>query len=480
MRGRAIGMTTLALVVGGVDGCTFGDLADYAVEACEPVAPGLDAYTHDSCDSLNTSRSDTCVVWQCDTHLRRCILAARDDDRDGDPAARCGGSDCDDDNPARSGRRADAPSATVRVPGGIGAGASTVLTAESGRNPTATWVAPLASGRYCLQATPVDVLAPLTGSCALLEAEPSLAPTQPLARWVSGTPAAVFIAQTPASGTCSGGAVSFRYGKTVSGATACDTTGAALPNFVIGADGTALLAYYATPHGTRADPSGCVSATPAALVIRKVSSVPSTSATLGLPQNLDGGVSFLPPALATLEEFTGVIVASPLSKGIGIWTLKAGTYAVGAKLVDESLAEVRGVTIATGREGEKSRLALVKQEGCDHASLHLAVIEFDIEANSLAALGDVGVTDTASVPAFHPSVAWVPPTQGGGWLVTWLQAGGQAFRRRFDFTGTPLGPASPIPSVKGVDVLAGAKGEAYFVRSVAVEDAFYRAPLVCP
>ncbi|MBS0658952.1 MAG: hypothetical protein JSR82_11995 [Verrucomicrobia bacterium] len=468
----------LVLVVGGGNGCTFANLADYDVQPCEPVSPGVDAYRRDSCHAFNGAGGDPCLVWQCDARLRRCVQSARDDDRDGDPAAVCGGTDCDDANPSRSGRRADAPTATVRVPGGIGPGASVVLSTDSGGEPTATWVTPLTSGRYCLQATRLDASASVAGSCALLEAEPNLAPAQPFAKWIAGSPAAVFVAQTPTAGPCDGGGLTFRYGKSVSTASTCDASGAALPSLALGSDGAAVVAYYATAYRNRADVSKCPAVSPAGLVIRKVSNIASTSASFGSPQMLDAGVSFRPPALATMDGYGGAFVASPVAKGVGVWILSPATYSAGATWIDNVVADVVGVTMAATRDGGAVRLAIAKELGCNHGSLHLSLVEVDLSTANRTSIGDVEVTNAASAPAFRSSVSSVPPEKGGGWLVTWLAAG-QAFARRFDVKGVPLTPPTAVPGVKALEIVAG-RGEAFFVRAAGVEDPFYRAALQCP
>jgi hypothetical protein len=71
-------------------GCTFGGIADYSIEECDPRATGAD----DACNRLNEPGG--CTIWQCNGDTKRCAQGLLDYDRDGDPSADCGGSDCND------------------------------------------------------------------------------------------------------------------------------------------------------------------------------------------------------------------------------------------------------------------------------------------------------------------------------------------------------------------------------------------------
>lgn len=77
-------------------GCTAGqyDIADCSVSA--------QTLLSDTCRELNADPNG-CSLFQCNTGTGRCEQRPRDFDRDGDPDSACGGSDCDDNNPAING-----------------------------------------------------------------------------------------------------------------------------------------------------------------------------------------------------------------------------------------------------------------------------------------------------------------------------------------------------------------------------------------
>lgn len=72
---------------------------NYEAEACDPSVNNL---TKDVCRRLNSSLS-ACMIYQCDGKTRECKLGPRDQDRDGDPDVACGGTDCNDFDPAIAG-----------------------------------------------------------------------------------------------------------------------------------------------------------------------------------------------------------------------------------------------------------------------------------------------------------------------------------------------------------------------------------------
>jgi hypothetical protein len=73
-------------------------LDDYRIDVCA-VKPG-GTLADDPCNAANADQSiDPCIPYQCVDG--RCLQKLRDFDRDGDPDAVCGGSDCDDKDPAK-------------------------------------------------------------------------------------------------------------------------------------------------------------------------------------------------------------------------------------------------------------------------------------------------------------------------------------------------------------------------------------------
>ncbi len=87
-----------ALIVAISPACTFGSLANYDVQKCNPAAN--EQYTDagagptgtpDVCDRLNGGDTTSCTPWQCDPATSQCVKRTRDDDRDGDPPTACGG-----------------------------------------------------------------------------------------------------------------------------------------------------------------------------------------------------------------------------------------------------------------------------------------------------------------------------------------------------------------------------------------------------
>lgn len=94
-------MRAVALLAIALSGCTLvaHDTAD--LPRCEANA---------DCEAVNARfgiNADACMRYQCDPLGDAvCVLGARDDDGDGDPAIDCGGTDCDDADARRRGDRA--------------------------------------------------------------------------------------------------------------------------------------------------------------------------------------------------------------------------------------------------------------------------------------------------------------------------------------------------------------------------------------
>ena len=85
----------IAAILTGIS-CTAWN---YEAESCDPSVNNL---TKDVCKRLNSSLNG-CMIFQCDGKTRECKLGPRDQDRDGDPDVACGGTDCNDFDPAISG-----------------------------------------------------------------------------------------------------------------------------------------------------------------------------------------------------------------------------------------------------------------------------------------------------------------------------------------------------------------------------------------
>lgn len=78
-------------------GCTAGS---YDIPECGVSGKTL---VNDSCKALNSDLA-ACQLYQCDPASKQCQLKPRDYDLDGDPDTACGGTDCDDRNPAVNGQ----------------------------------------------------------------------------------------------------------------------------------------------------------------------------------------------------------------------------------------------------------------------------------------------------------------------------------------------------------------------------------------
>jgi len=95
MRGVWVGALFAVLLA---TGCSAVGLGDVALPRCE---------NDEQCAPANRRfdiRMGACSLYQCNETLGFCeFRQARDDDDDGDPAMRCGGRDCDDDNALRAG-----------------------------------------------------------------------------------------------------------------------------------------------------------------------------------------------------------------------------------------------------------------------------------------------------------------------------------------------------------------------------------------
>jgi hypothetical protein len=97
LRSLSLLIFVLLGVLLGASGCTAGN---FDVVPCAPPPPqnlGVDI-----CNRINVDIHQ-CSLYQCDAVSNSCKLSPRDYDRDGDPAADCGGSDCNDFDPLVNG-----------------------------------------------------------------------------------------------------------------------------------------------------------------------------------------------------------------------------------------------------------------------------------------------------------------------------------------------------------------------------------------
>ena len=286
----------IALLVGVsmlVGSCTFGSLADYDVRECNP-RPSAQAT--DDCDRLNAGSSAGCRPFQCEAGSRRCVQMVRDDDKDGDPSAACGGGDCDDANPNLS-------SLSVGAPAPIASLALSVdepqfaLPTDGGDSPLVVFASPDSSGE-CLSVAKADVASSVPlGACVLLASKSSLLPTQPDARRVGD---AGFATSFVSLSACAVGALGFAYADQI--ALAPCGLGAAKPAISMIDSNRALLAWYDAPAASRAAAlDDCAKISAAPLRIGFVSSVagPTLSpAALALSPTTK---SMQPPATVTRD-----------------------------------------------------------------------------------------------------------------------------------------------------------------------------------
>jgi len=459
VRSVTISACTLAALSVVLLDCTFGGIANYEIGECEPKSTQAD----DVCERLNKgSDPKSCVVYQCDRASKRCIQKPRDDDRDGDPTPACGGTDCDDQNPARSGRTAEIcdsqdnncngvvdedvvkpePARTVVTPGALPSEADALLSSADRQSLLGVYV----DQGKCL---PLVSLTHNSGDfvggagCFLLSDEQALVPRQPFAALIGANAAAAFIGTSGCTGT---GRLFYRFRTSTEKGGAelpCDATHpASLPAFAVMPNGVAgLVAWYEAPIGERQDPiNGCAAAKPATLAVAAVGNAITSPITLQPVRVGEPSIGTRPPALLSVAELESMVMVAPFAGDVGVWLLKleqvqSGTLPAPVRI--PGLANARATAVAARTEGGVTTLAVVAETGCaPAASVVMTLGTVDAGAKSVT-FGPVVPVVGPSTIATLPSAAWVARRKE--WWVSWVDSTPSARFQRFDPAAKPIG-----------------------------------------
>lgn len=435
-------------------GCTFGGLANYTIASCEPAT----AQDKDICDRLNTD-PESCAPYQCDGASRHCVQRTRDDDHDGDPPTKCGGTDCDDKNAARSGRAkevcddADNDCDELVDEDAISAGQARVVAAFA-PNSSDPILAPVGDSRinalaaaYTGNCIPFVSLEPGSGGaigsgCAV--SDQSNVPHQPYPVVLGTGSAAAFVG----TNTCPAGYLVYRSQTsnaalvTKCGDLAALPAVAAMPSTANANSG--LVVWYRAALSDRQDPvGGCASLQPAKLAIARIDSLanpPTDAAAVTVKTPDETSLATRPAALLPLEAAGGMLVSTPLGNDVGVWlfTPSALAQATLPPATHVPLANARSTALAARVENGSLRgIALAAEIGCrPSASIKLVLGNIDVTSKAITFEAPIEVAAPSDV-ATAPSVAWVPKRQE--WWVAWVDAVPHARIRRFAADGKPIG-----------------------------------------
>lgn len=477
-----LGLATIIAGTVGVaatlaSGCTFGGLANYTIATCDPAQP----QATDECNRLNTDPT-TCTPFQCDPATRHCVQKARDDDRDGDPSIACGGTDCDDNNPARSGKAREicdrldnncnglvdedvVTAGTERVIAPTGALASTsdpiLAPSDDARR---SGLAAFVSGTCIPFVTLEPGAGAPVGACTI----PDLnnAPRQPYPLRLSTGNAAAFVP----TGACPGGRLAYRArtNASVDLEMACDAAHpAALPAIAANPSSanasSGLIAWYEARVGDRLDPvGGCATIQPASFALLRVPTLtapPASPAQGDVLIAAEKSTATRPPSLLPIETAGGMLVATPLGDDVGVWLLTPKDL-VGTVLPAPThvpLTGARAVSTAMRVVGDKVQVALAAEIGCrPSASIRLALGTLDPANGALAFGAPIDIAPPSEI-ATDPSVAWVAGREE--WWVGWIGTAAHARVQRLSADGKPigasldLGKALPLARVSGAETV---------------------------
>jgi hypothetical protein len=482
-----------AAFVGAV-GCTFGGLDDYEIQSCDPGLP----QSQDPCNRLSSS-ADTCMPFQCDAATRHCVQRTRDDDRDGDPPMRCGGTDCDDANPAKSGKAPEicdgadndcdglvdedalvaGAERTIAPTGALTSSSDPILAPsdDAHRNGLAAFISGTCVPFVSLEPGGGGAVSGASGSCTV--SDPNSAPRQPYPLVRANGPAAVFAATS----TCPAGRFSYRAisNPVATLDFACDSAHpvalpavAAMPSTANANSG--LAAWYEVAVGDRDDPVGsCTSAKPATLAVLPIDVLASPTVTAAnVLRTTELATSTRPPALLPVEQASGMLLASPLGADVGVWLVKSATTTLPAA-TRVPLANARAVALASRLDGTTVRVAIAAEIGCrPTASISVAFGTIDA-AGALAFDPPIEVAPAAEI-ATNASIAWEPTLSE--WWVAWIDSVPHAHLRRLSPSGTPIGGALDLGKTLPTVLVSG--GQSVFALDPAANGgSFVEIPIGC-
>ena len=479
--------------------CTFGSLADYEVATCNP---GHQSQSEDECDVLNHGNTTACSPYQCDKTTSHCIQRVRDDDRDGNPPASCGGTDCDDHDPLNGGSVelcdgrdnncngliddgisyvGAAPAALQQSAPSLGSLPDPSVTGDS-LGIVGSVVATSSEAAQCIDAFGLDsssadtLLGAQNAGCSFLAAQGTLSPRQPVTRRLAGGAAGSATVFVETSGCLKQGALGYRWFEPPSNSGAFDlpcptgtgmpASGVALPTLEdLGGNATTLF-FYDVPISNRDSDSVIGNCAALAAAPLYAMSVEYGAKAPGPIVKVTDGIATVPPGTLPLAP-TGALVAAPVeaTKAASVFLVRGGgTVSELAPLPD--FAGARGVGLAAGpKDADGSTpIAIVGELGCAPQTIVIAFGKLSSGASPSLTVGAASpvVVATAGHRAFRPTVAWqqdAPIAAGtrSEWLVAWTVDSPGVAARRYAATGVPLsgafdvgaGVIDPIPSRDG-------------------------------
>lgn len=469
-------------------GCTFGDLADYPIGECDPSQP----QATDACERLNADPA-TCTAYRCDAATKRCVQAARDDDRDGDPPVACGGTDCDDHDPNRSGRAAERCDLVdndcdglvdegVLAPGrareiGTGAGMDVSFAPDGARR--SFIAAAVTKTSDCIQIVRLD-----PGGGTPPECIPSgalNAPRQPYALNAAGIEAMAFVSTDSLNAPCPSGSVRYANKRLASWYVECDPNASgSMPAFAAmpqsaGGD-SAVLAWMTErvrPHDNAV--GACATTAIAPLQVKLISSLSdSTAGETFLGYGAERSGSTRPPALLPVEQAGGVLLAAPIDDRVGVWMVgpKSGSLRTPARVPIPNAGAVS--VAARAIDASMVGLAVAAEVGCrPSASIEVSLGTYDPSEERFSFAPSIGVASKKEI-ATATSVAWV--ASRSEWWVQWLEAGAVPRVQRLTPDGKLIG--DPVKIAPPLSPAAVSAAESVF--GVTNDGRYVEVPLTCP
>jgi hypothetical protein len=496
---------TVAGVLGSIalaPACTFGGLANYTIEECKPAAKQAD----DVCDRLNrppvAGTPPACTTYQCDPKLLRCVEKTRDDDRDGDPARECGGTDCDDADPERSGKAKEVcdrvdNDCNGMVDEGVIQPSTERLIAEANLTASSEPIligadvnrqgalAAFVTKESCIQFVELQRGSGGAGAeCAVLASDgASIAPHQPFPlKTADGAGAALVGASN-----CPTGSLVYRFGNTAKLDLGCDPAHpVALPAVAfMPANANAnsgIITWYEAPFGDRAEPiTGCATVKPARLAVlrsdnlKQLTTMPSPNDVLF---SAETSLATRPAAMLAVEGAQGMLVATPLGDDMGVFFFSPPTLTGTALPPPVRIPELRGAraaALAMRVDDDLVHVALATEVGCaPKASVKLSLGTLT-KGGELRFAPPIEVAPEQQI-ATAPSVAWA--ANRGEWWASFIDAAQHVVVRRYTRDGQPIGDAVTV-ATKSFPLGVLSAGESLF-GFTPTPGAFVEVPLDCP